>query len=104
MGKKYVQKPLKQRNIAIERISHLFREAKKRFKTDRALAKRYVILARKIAMKVKVAIPFPYRRQYCLKCNAYWWPGINCRVRLRKGMVVHYCLECKHFRRFRYKS
>ena len=48
----------KQQKIATERIEQLFEEAERTFHGNKTLANRYVSLARKIAMKVKVRIPF----------------------------------------------
>ena len=45
---------------------------------------RYVTLARKIGMRYRVRIPEEYRIHLCRKCNSYLYPGINCRIRIRK--------------------
>ncbi len=99
---KYYRKPAQQQKIALERIDKLFQQAKLRAADSPALAKRYVTLARKIGMKYKVRLPKELRRRFCRACNAYW-TSQNSRIRLRSGMVVAYCLECRHFRKFRYK-
>jgi len=89
----------KQKEIALERITILFQEAAKIFPRNKALANRYVELARKIAMKVKVSIPTTLKRRFCKHCHAYLVPGVNCRVRTRAGKVVISCLVCKNFMR-----
>lgn len=99
---RYYRKPAKQQKLAGERITELFSQATLRAQKQPELAKRYVILARKIGMKYKVRIPPELRRRFCRHCNAYW-TSANSRIRLRKGMLVMCCLECRHFRRFRYK-
>lgn len=108
--RKYRKKPVLQRKIARERIEELFKQADKRMtkkrinSTDKALANRYVSLARKIAMKYKVKIPTNLKRRFCRHCYKYLKPGFNCRVRLAKSRVIYYCLECRRFMRFVYKS
>ena len=102
MKTKHSRKPLELRNIALERISHLFREAKSVFRQDSKLSDRYVELARKIAMKAKVKIPRELKRQFCRNCNSYLVPGINCSVRLQKSRVIYTCKKCKKVMRFSY--
>ena len=99
---RYHRKPAKHQKIAKERIEELFRQAKLRCQKQPELAKRYVSIARRIGMKYKVSIPRGLRRMFCRHCSAFWTSG-NSRVRLRNGMLVMHCLECRHFRRFRYK-
>ncbi|MBT4935332.1 ribonuclease P [Candidatus Woesearchaeota archaeon] len=94
----------KQKEIAKERISVLFKQAAERFPTNKSLANRYVTLARKIAMKVKVRIPQQYKRQFCKHCYKYLQPGVNARVRTRDGKVIISCFECKKFMRILVKK
>ena len=98
MSKPIISKQ-KQKEIAKERIIILFTEASKVFATNKALAHRYVTLARKLAMKVKVRIPQQYRRRFCKHCYKYLQPGVNSRVRTSGGKVVISCFECKKFMR-----
>lgn len=85
----------KQKKIALERIRTLFSEAA----NNKELADRYVFLARKIAMKAKIAIPPKYKRRFCKHCYNYLTPGVNARVRTRQGKVIISCLGCKRFMR-----
>ena len=98
-----MSKPLlskeKQKAIAQEQIKSLFAQAAAVFSQDRALANRYVTLARKIAMKVKVRMPREFKRQYCKHCYRYLQSGTNARIRTRAGKVIISCLECKKFTR-----
>ncbi len=89
----------KLREIALERIHTLFKEAK----LNPPKANRYVDLARRIAMKVNLPIPREYKRKYCKHCNNYFKSG-NYRVRTRNKMVVYYCLNCKKYMKFRITS
>jgi len=86
-----------QKKIALDRIKKLFEEAKGVFSENKALANRYVQLARTISMKAKVKIPSELKRRYCKYCHTYLVPGVNSRVRTREGKVVIACLECKRF-------
>jgi ribonuclease P protein subunit RPR2 len=100
----YRAKPYKQVKIAKERINELFRQAEEMFDEDPKLSDRYVQIARKISMKLKVRIPPELKRRFCKHCYCYLVPGKNCRVRTHEGKVVYYCRQCKKFMRFPYKS
>ncbi|MBU0470546.1 MAG: ribonuclease P [Nanoarchaeota archaeon] len=89
----------KQKEIALQRIKTLFEEAENNFSKNKALSNRYVALARKIAMKVKIRIPLDLKRRFCKHCYKYLMPGVNSRVRTREGKVIISCFECKKFTR-----
>lgn len=90
---------MQQKEMALQRIKILFREAAAAFREKPDLAHRYVALARKIAMKVKTKIPVELKRRYCKHCYHYLQTGVNARIRTRKGKVVISCLDCKKFLR-----
>ena len=92
------------REIALERITELFRQAEMRFKKSPELSDRYVELAKKIAMKYKVKIPRVLKRRFCKSCFKYLVPGVNCRVRLTQKKIVYYCSNCRKFMRIPYKK
>jgi ribonuclease P protein subunit RPR2 len=94
----------KQKQIAKERMTTLFNQAAKVFSKNKTLSNRYVTLARKIAMKVKVRIPIEFKRKFCKHCYKYLMPGINSIVRKRKGKIVISCFECKKFMRIIVKN
>jgi len=89
----------KQKEIAKERIKTLFQQAEQTFVKDKSLANRYVTLARKISMKLRLRMPRELKRKFCKHCYKYLKPGTNARVRTRDGKVVISCFECKKFTR-----
>jgi ribonuclease P protein subunit RPR2 len=89
----------KQKEIAKERVKILFQQAEEVFSRNKSLAHRYVTLARKVAMKVKIRIPIELKRKYCKHCYKFMMPGVNSRIRTRDGKVIISCLECKKFTR-----
>ncbi|MEM4244651.1 MAG: ribonuclease P protein component 4 [Candidatus Nanoarchaeia archaeon] len=91
----------RQKQIAKERIQKLFQEAEKEFAKHPERANRYVELARKIAMKMKIRMT-EYRTKFCKHCYIYLKPGVNCRVRIKNKKVVYYCLSCKRYMKFPY--
>ena len=87
------------KQIARERIEILFEQARLAFAEFPCLSDRYVVLARRIAMRQRIRIPRELRRQYCHNCNTFLVPGSNMRVRVHRGNVVVTCLSCnKHTR------
>lgn len=82
--------------IASGRIEALFGQALIR----PAYAKRYVVLARRMASRHKVRIPQKWRKRFCKKCSAFLTPGKNASVRMRAKRIVITCLECKSVKRF----
>ena len=96
--RKYVMK-----DIAVQRIGILLSKARETIKDDAELSKRYVYLARKIAMKAKVRIPRKWKLWICKKCNTYLLPGYNARVRIRENRMSHLiitCLNCGNQKRY----
>lgn len=88
-------KKIKQAKIAKERIKRLFELAEKHFKSNPSIAKRYVTLARKIATRTNTRIPPKLKAKFCKKCFNYMKPGVNQRVRTKKGKIVRTCLICE---------
>jgi len=91
------------KDIAKDRIIYLFRQAEKAMENrENLLAKRYVRLALKIGMRLKVRIPRELKRKYCKKCGIFWVPGRTVRVRTKKKEkhIVFTCLECGAIRRY----
>ena len=88
------------KKISRERIDILFQHAGEWAHDDMELARRCILLARRIAMKQRVRIPWRYRRQFCRSCHTYLIPGHTSRVRIQHGKVIVTCLACKSIRRY----
>jgi len=80
----------------LKQIQQLFDYAKKHPR----MSKHYIQLAKKMAMKFNIKIPRELKKRYCHHCYSYFTPK-NCRVRLKKGMRVVYCLGCGHYNRIK---
>ena len=87
-----------------EKITGLLQHAETSFKENKALANRYVALARKAAMRHRFSIPSELKRNFCKNCYKFLSPGINCRIRISKGKKIIYCMECKKYSRVPYKK
>ncbi|MBS3132231.1 ribonuclease P [Candidatus Woesearchaeota archaeon] len=103
MKQRYSKKPGEHKRIARERINELFRQASIAFPENKKMADRYVQLARKIAMKYKTVIPSGLKRRFCGHCYSYMKPGANQRIRIRNGVKIYFCMECKKVSRVPYR-
>lgn len=88
------------RNKAAEHIIELFVQAKSVFDHDPDLSKRYVVLARKTAMKHKIRLSKDQKLSFCKQCNAFLRRGANSTIRIHDNRVVLSCKECGFVRRF----
>ncbi|ENN96476.1 RNAse P, Rpr2/Rpp21 subunit [Methanocaldococcus villosus KIN24-T80] len=84
--------------IAYERIDRLMSLAEEEAKKGNwERVKRYVYLARRIAMKMRIKFPKKWKRRFCKKCLTFWIFGKNARVRVKSKRYPHIvitCLEC----------
>jgi ribonuclease P protein subunit RPR2 len=90
-------KPTSVKQIAMQRIEVLFKQADEVCRVNPCLAAKYVHSARKVAMSARMCLPAEFRRRACKNCNALLVQGVNCRVRIqqkREPHVVVTCLNC----------
>ncbi|PIO06481.1 ribonuclease P [Candidatus Micrarchaeota archaeon CG08_land_8_20_14_0_20_59_11] len=83
------------REIAKERCEKLIKLAGA--EKDARLSKRYITLARKIAMRHQISLG---SKSFCRRCGTVWVPGRTLRVRRSKGATLYICLACNYVRRF----
>lgn len=82
------------RNMAISgQVDYLLALAQKKVKTDGALAKKYVKMAREIAMRHRVPLGRRRKMLFCRSCGAPWVAGYNLKVRVRsrEGKIEYLC-------------
>ncbi|MCD6591223.1 MAG: ribonuclease P [Candidatus Aenigmarchaeota archaeon] len=98
------KKPAKWLRIAKERIKILFTIAENEFDKHPERSKRYIQLAKKIAMRYNIRIPKPLKRKFCKKCFSLLKPGKTARIRTSKDKqsVIITCLMCGHVKRYPY--
>jgi ribonuclease P protein subunit RPR2 len=87
-------------DIARERVDILFNEAREAAHKpgqNEIFSRRYVFMARRLAMRIREPLPLQYRRACCKKCNEILIPGLTCRVRLQgTGKNAHVAVTCLH--------
>ncbi|MGQ9680598.1 MAG: ribonuclease P protein component 4 [Candidatus Bathyarchaeia archaeon] len=82
--------------IALERINILFELAEKNYGQRAELARRYILLAKKISMRNRIRIPQSLNRRVCKECYSYLIPGVTSRVRIRSKKEPHISITCIH--------
>ena len=87
------------KNIAKERIDLLIANALRELRYDERLANDEARLARKIAMRVRLRLPYDVRQLYCKQCKQFITPGKGARVRIGRSNIRSVrtsCLKCGH--------
>ena len=89
------------RAVATERCDYLLKLACSNWKKEPSLAKRYVTMARRLAMRHRVRLG---SKRFCKKCGAPWIPGVSLRVRLSQKKALYICLGCNKVKAFHYSG
>ena len=85
------------KELARERIGILVAAALK--EKDEELAAMQAKLAKKVAMRFRVHLPYEARQLFCKKCKAFIVPGRSARVRVGRAKtraIRVTCLKCAH--------
>jgi ribonuclease P protein subunit RPR2 len=91
-----------EKRVALKRIQILFDLAKKNIHKNPQLSNRYIEIARKVAMRVRLHLPKEYRYYYCKHCKSFNLPGVNKIVRIqpkRSPHIVFTCTTCGKYTR-----
>lgn len=85
--------------VAYERISILIHSALSEKHQNYDLANKQAQLAKKIAKRLRLKLPYNLRQFYCKKCKNFISPGYNSRVRIGRSNVKAIritCLKCNY--------
>lgn len=87
--------------VAWERCKKLFEMARDELECNPERSKRYVLLARKVAMRHRLSLG---SKEYCKKCGVVWIAGKTLKVRTisKQKTVLYACLQCGSSRKFGY--
>ena len=80
--------------VAQERILILIRSAFQEIGNDYKLANEQAQLAKKIAKRLRIKLPYAIRQLYCKKCKLFICPGFNCRVRIGRSKIKALRITC----------
>ncbi|MGD9911152.1 MULTISPECIES: ribonuclease P protein component 4 [Methanothrix] len=90
------------KDIARQRMERLFELARANAETHPERSDRYVELALKIGMRLRVRPTREMKRMFCKSCRGFLSPAQR-MVRLRDGVLVIRCMRCGHISRMRYR-
>lgn len=82
------------RSLGQERIFILIRNAFEKIDNDYALANSQAQIAKKIAKRLRLKLPYDIRQLYCKKCKQFIVPGFNCRVRIGRSKIKALRITC----------
>ncbi len=91
------------RDLARQRIERLFLLAEEEHILHPERSDRYVALARKMGMRIRVRVPRRLKRRICKGCGCYL-SSERTRVRLRDGVVTVTCTVCGEQMRYPYRK
>ncbi|HET9807971.1 MAG TPA: RNase P subunit [Nitrososphaeraceae archaeon] len=80
--------------LAQERILILIKSACQKIDDDYELANSQAQLAKKIAKRLRLKLPYNIRQLYCKKCKRFIVPGSNCRVRIGRSKIKALRITC----------
>ncbi|MDG7049661.1 MAG: RNase P subunit [Nitrososphaerota archaeon] len=83
------------KQIALERIQIILKEAQSNVLSDPELAQKQAGLAKKISTKYRVRLPYEIRMQFCKKCKSFIPPGANARVRVGRSALKSIRITCQ---------
>ena len=83
------------KEIATQRILILFDNAVSNARSNPKLAERQAHIAKKIAMRFKIKMPWQIRSSFCKKCKKFIVPNISSRVRIGRSNVKSIRITCK---------
>lgn len=82
------------KELARERIGILISNALKLANTNEIFANKQAQLAKKIAMRSRVRMPYDARQLYCKKCKEFIIPGKSSRVRVGRTNTKSIRITC----------
>ena len=80
--------------LAQERILILIRSAFQKIGDDYELANSQAQIAKKIAKRLRLKLPYDIRQLDCKKCKQFIVPGFNCRVRIGRSKIKALRITC----------
>ena len=83
------------KEIASRRILILFENAISNARNNPELSQGQAHIAKKIAMRFKIKMPWQIRSSFCKKCKKFIVPNISSRVRIGRSNVKSIRITCK---------
>lgn len=78
----------------LKKTEKRFEEIKKIFKRSPKLGKRNLKRLKRMAMRKNITLPKHIKNQYCKNCFSVFFPGKNCKIRIKNKRKIIECFEC----------
>lgn len=82
------------RQIALERMQILIKNAISNARTNPKLAQRQASIAKKLSTKYRIRMPYDIRINFCKKCKKFIAPGVDARIRIGRSSVKSIRITC----------
>jgi len=86
----------KTKEIGLERMQILIKNAISNARTNPTLAQRQASLAQKLSTKYRIKMPYEIRMTFCKKCKSFIAPGINSKIRLGRTSTKSIRISCNY--------
>lgn len=84
----------KLKNLVLERMQILIKNALENARINPELAQRQAFLAKRLSTKYRIRMPYELRMNYCKKCKKFISPGFTARIRLGRSAVKSIRITC----------
>ena len=89
-----------QQYITHERMVSLFTFAEAQYKTGHPERSQwYMAHVLRLSTKNRTPLPAQWKQRMCKRCHHFLIPGENCRVRIHRGKVILFCMNCSRYHR-----
>ncbi|MGI0075310.1 MAG: ribonuclease P protein component 4, partial [Nitrosotalea sp.] len=75
------------KDLLIERMKILIKNAISNVQSNPELAERQAILAKRLCTKYRIRMPYELRMNYCKKCKKFIVPGFTARIRVGRSTI-----------------
>ena len=82
------------KEIALERMEILIKNAISNSVSDPQLASRQATLAKKISTKYRISMPYEMKMVFCKKCKQFIAPGVNSKIRMGRSSLKSIRITC----------
>ncbi|HJW19295.1 MAG: ribonuclease P protein component 4 [Nitrosotalea sp.] len=82
------------RDLLIERMKILIKNAMLNVRSNPELAERQAILAKRLCTKYRIRMPYELKMNYCKKCKKFIVPGFTARIRMGRSDIKSIRITC----------
>jgi len=82
------------RDLLIERMKILIKNAMLNVRSNPELAERQAILAKRLCTKYRIRMPYELKMNYCKKCKKFIVPGFTAKIRMGRSDIKSIRITC----------